>query len=1000
MRPAPLKSQISNRKSQFANRKFILPLLLLSSFLLTTSAAPHPIADSSNSQLHPDLQISLFAREPDVLDPVAVTFDERGRVFVVEMRDYPYGLGPDLRPGGTIRLLEDLDADGRSDRSIVFAENLSFPTSIAPWNGGLIVSAPPEVIFLKDTDGDNRADLREVLLKGFNREATDSNLSGLRWGLDNRLHANNGGNGGNITSTRRPGEPVSLRGLDFSFDPSTGDLTTTHQTSGGFGLAFDDWGRSFASHNVNHLQQRIIPARYLARFPGLPPIDTTQSISDHGAMARIFPISIAQTRPNHPEQAGYFSSSGGVGYAGWSGLPGDLSGSIFIFDVVGNLVHRDILKSNGPILTASRAPGEQTHEFFASRDNSFRPVGVELGPDGALYLLDMQRDVIEHPDYIPERMRTNLNIRAGDDRGRIYRLTPRSGLPDARRDFSSASTSNLISELSHPNQTHRVTAQRLLVERHDSAAVEPLRRLATDGREPLGRLHALWTLRGLNALDEPIVARALADPHPGIRENALLLAETFTSDARVLPTRVLALAEDPDPRVRFQAALTLGEFNLPSVPAALRTILLADHASRWTRLAVLSSLRSGADQLLISLLPDQRLDPVVLRELSDLAAARDGASGVRNVLRSLTTPGLGEPARLAALEGLRAGLSRNRDAAESALLLSPTLDQLELNASSALQNQVWKTRRALGLPDSPAQTAALNQAVTLLSTTAGNLDQRLAAIHLLALAGPSTAEPVLLSLLQGTQPAAIQSAALTVLEKYDTPPLAGELLQRWNSLAPALRPAVINLILRRNSFHPYLLAAVERGAIKPGELNLDLEQRRRLLRHSTDDVKSRAAKIWGDEEYSNRKPVLDQWLARLPTTGDPLRGRVQFEKTCIPCHTSGKLGFEVGPDLTSVAHRSVEDLLYNILDPNMAIDPGYVTYRCDTAAGESEVGILKSESADAITLLQASGKQVTIPRRDITLLESTGLSLMPEGLEAGLTPADLRDLIAFLQSPL
>ena len=193
------------------------------------------------------------------------------------------------------------------------------------------------------------------------------------------------------------------------------------------------------------------------------------------------------------------------------------------------------------------------------------------------------------------------------------------------------------------------------------------------------------------------------------------------------------------------------------------------------------------------------------------------------------------------------------------------------------------------------------------------------------------------------------------------------------------------------------MTAIETGQIKLGELTLDLEQRRRLLRESTPEIQTRAARWIGDEEYSNRKAVVEDWLKRLPATGDPSRGRSTFEKICAQCHALDGIGHQVGPDLTSVAHRGLEDLLSNILDPNMAINPSYVSYTVDTISGEIESGILSSESAEAVTLLQAQGKKVVIPRREIKRLESSGLSLMPEGVEAGMTPADLRDLIAFLQ---
>src|SRR5262245_41763884 len=357
--------------------RHMLPWLhaLLGSASRGFSAEAHPIDGRGNFEIHPALELSLFAREPDVVDPVALTFDEDGRVFVVEMRDYPYGFGPERKPGGTVRLLEDTDGDGRIDRDRVFAEGLSFPTSIAPWNGGVIVAAPPEIVFLQDKDGDGKAETREVLLKGFVLGVTDSNFNGLRWGLDNRLHGLNGGNGGRITSTRKPGAAVALGELDFSFVPATGDFTTTYQTSGGFGLAFDDWGRSFVTHNINHIQQRILPASYLERFAGLLPVQGVRRISDHGAMARVYSLSHPETRLNHPEQSGHFSSSCCVGYIGWNGYPADLSGSVLVCDVVGNLVHRDVLQPDGPIFIARRSPAEQAREFFGSKDPSFRPTG-------------------------------------------------------------------------------------------------------------------------------------------------------------------------------------------------------------------------------------------------------------------------------------------------------------------------------------------------------------------------------------------------------------------------------------------------------------------------------------------------------------------------------------------------------------------------------------------------------------------------------------------------
>ena len=976
--------------------------------VVTALAAVPPTEAVKGFELPPGLEISLFAAEPDVVDPVGMTFDENGRVYVVEMRDFPLGIGPDHHPGGTIRLLEDRDGDGKIDHSTVFAEGLSFPTSVAPWQGGIFVTAPPEIIYLKDTNGDGRADVREVVFRGFTKGVTDSNVNGLRWGLDNRIHGANGGNSGTVSSTRHPERKVPLGESDFSFNPATADFTLTFQTGGGFGLAFDDWGHSFATYNINHIQHRVLPVRYWNRFPGLPPVELTMSISDHEEMSRIYPISVPETRVNHPEQAGHFSAAGGMGYVGAPGYHDDLHGSVLVCDVVGNLVHRDVLEADGPSFIARRSPTETTREFIASRDNACRPVGMELGPDGALYLLDMQRDVIEHPDYIPEKVKAKLNLRAGEDRGRIYRVTPKAGLPPTPLKLGSATTAELVNTLSNSNQWQRLTAQRLLVERQDKTAIPLLKNLAARGSSPLGRLHALWALQGLGVLEESLVLRALNDPQPGIRENALILAEQFElSKPSPLPAKILALADDPSPRVRFQAALTIGELEVPEAPAALLKILRRDYGFRWSRLAVLSSLRTGAPELFRSLLTTsdfyQTADEnklALIHELADLIGARAGtneARGVALVLTTLADANLSEPWAVNALTGLQTGLARQPAPVAISPAMTDAIQTLETGKSSAVLTASWKLCRTLGLPETESQREALGQALQTASATLLPIPDRVAAIRLLGLGQFSSVKSVLFSLLDATQPAAVQLAAIETLRSFNEPEIGQTLTAQWRTLSPATRPAVINLLLQRHSYQASLLAAVEQGRIKVGELNLDLEQRRQLLESSSAEIKTRAARFWGDEEYSNRKSIVTEWLAKLPATGDAPRGREVFAKTCTFCHRLDGVGNAVGPDLSDAAHRSVEDLLSNILDPNMAINPAYVSYTAEWLPDEVATGILQSETPAAITLLQAQGIRTVIPRAKLQRLQSTGLSLMPEGLEAGLTPQQLRDLIAFLQ---
>jgi putative membrane-bound dehydrogenase-like protein len=329
------------------------------------------------------------------------------------MRDYPYGMDGKGAAGGTVRMLEDPTGDGKPDKNVLFADGLRFPTSICAVQDGVVVSAPPDILFLADRDADGKAEVREVWFTGFKAGVTDRNFNGLRWHIDGRIHGVNGGNGGTITSPRRPGWSLDLGDADFALDPQTFEFIRTYPTGGGFGLVFDDAGRSFVTHNINHMQMRILPQSVLDEVPGGSPLRGTQNISVHGENCRIYPMHDAQTRPNHPEQAGYFSSAGGMGYLNHSGWPMSMANSLFVCDAASGIVHREVLSPDGPIVKSQRPADEQTSEFLAGRDPAFRPVGVESGPDGALYVIDMQRDVIEHPDYIPPRMKAKIDVRAG-----------------------------------------------------------------------------------------------------------------------------------------------------------------------------------------------------------------------------------------------------------------------------------------------------------------------------------------------------------------------------------------------------------------------------------------------------------------------------------------------------------------------------------------------------------------------------------------------------------
>ena len=993
-----------------------LALLLALTSVLPLEAALSPEESLRRIVVDPRLEVHLWAAEPDVLDPVAIAWDETGAAYVGECRDYPYGAGPGGKTGSAVRRLVDSDGDGRADRSTVFAEGLSYVTSVAPWQGGLLVVAPPDILWLRDLDGDGVADQRDVVLDGLKRGISDSLASGLRYGLDNRFHVANGGSSGSVRSPRMPDVVTPLQDHDFAFDPRTGKVILTGNTGGGFGLVFDAFGRAFTPYNISHIQHRFLPLEVIQRHPGFPPVPITASISDHEEMSRIFPISSAMTRPNHPEQAGHFSAAGGMGFVDSAAFPEDLRGSVLVGDVVGNLVHRDVIHPDGPAFKASRAHDEQTREFLASTDPAFRPVAFEIGPDGALYVLDMQRDVIEHPDYIPEKIRKDLDVRAGENRGRIYRVVPKVGFAAQRVAPRAPGNEECLTWLERASVWHRTTAQRLLLERRATDSIPRLRRLSHRATLPETRVHALRTLDGLGGLRDAEIWDALQDSSPGVREQALLLVADRLAASGPLRTRILRRFWSPDrgfrvvddsPRVRFILAQVLGRIDDDKAAEVLARILAEDRDHRWSRLAVIASvpptqgvrvfkefLRSGA-----AMGGGPGVEECI-RELSALLGARAGSqAGADDVAWCIQEALHLTPARVrvAAWQGLAEGVGRSGAKVTMPASVRPGIDQLCASTDATEMDALWRLTRVLGLPENESQRSALTRAIRAVTDTDRPLAEREALLPLLGLGEPATVTNALVRLLDSREPVELQRRALTLLRSLKDSDLGPVLVSRWRSVSPSLRPQLLEILLERRVHHGALLSALEAEDVRIGELNLDLEQRRRLLRGGTPEIRRRASAFMGDEEYSNRKSIVADWMARLPTRGDALRGRAFFEESCARCHVAGGIGKRVGPDLNGVAHRSVEDLLSNILDPNMAINPGFVAVEIETRDGESRQGLVGGETPEAVTLFQAGGVSLVIPRKDIVRMASSSQSLMPEGLEAGRTPEQLRDLIAFLQ---
>jgi len=635
------------------NLALVVALLIVVSCARKHPDAPSLTPEESLKSIHVegDFHVELFASEPLVFDPVEMVFDENGKIYVCEMLDYPDDPPAGKPARSRIVLLEDTDGDGKPDKRTVFADNVLEVSGIMPWKGGLIVTSAPDILYFKDTDGDGKADVRQVLYTGFPKVNPEARVTNPRYGIDNWVYVANDGQNGHITSPDHSGTPpVLVRGTDFRFHPLRG-LAEPASGPTQFGMSFDDWGNRFMSQNTIHIREAVVPMQYLIRAPLLEVDSVAQDISDHGlGTAQMYPLTQPQkwrkertqlrqqrydeNKLNRTEQvAGWFTAAtGNTVYTG-DVFPKEYWGNAFTGDVSANLVHRDVLIPDGVTFSAHRM--DENKEFLASTDIWFRPCNFANAPDGNLYLTDIYREFIETPESIPEEIKKYMDFWSGSDKGRIYRIVANHPLRtrDLKPNLGHSTTAELVAQLSSTNGWHRMTAQRLLVERQDRTAVPLLKGLAQKSDYPLARLHALWTLEGLSALDAPLVVAALKDPHPGIREHALRLAEELPAEPVVI-NAALTLRNDKEPRVLYQLAFTLGQFKDPRALAVL-TDLARDHAGEsWFRTAILSSLNDTASEFFHLYLSRNQfqLNPVFLDQLAALIGAKHDPNEIRRFL--------------------------------------------------------------------------------------------------------------------------------------------------------------------------------------------------------------------------------------------------------------------------------------------------------------------------------------------------------------------------------
>jgi putative membrane-bound dehydrogenase-like protein len=926
-----------------------------------------PSAALEEFRLPAGYRIELVACEPQIVDPVAMSFDSRGRLWVVEMPDYPL-LAEGATPGSRIRILIDKDEDGIYESASVFAEGLLFPTGLQLWGSGAFVTLAGEVAFFPDDDDDGRADHKETWYEGFATVNEQLRANHPTLAADGWIYVASGMRGGTIKNHRLPNAPaISINGRDFAFNPRTGECRAV-SGNGQFGMTFDDAGRRFTCSNRNPLIEVMIEQRYLDRNPKLILPRVVQDAAAAGVDSRLYPRSRAIT--TSAQHSGQFTAACGVELYRCGELPG-IAGQAFVCEPTANLVHREALAADGVAVRAT--PIDRNDEFLTAADEWFRPVNLAHGPDGALYVVDMYRAVIEHPEWMPPELRSRPDMRDGADRGRIYRIVADSAPaaePKRLRTVDTDDLRELAALLEHPNSWQRETAARLLLELGGDETVAAIQPIARQSQSAAAR-HLAWSLlEALDAVSAADVADCFADPSPEVRALGLTFAETRLAEAPELADALLKLADDPAPRVRYQSVLS--SLFLPAIDArkALTSVARRDSADPWACRAIALAARDQAAPLLAEMFAadvSAEVTPVLVRELIAAVVAYDRLPDVIAIVHQLDSAA----ARVLLLESHEALQQRG----DSLTTLIAELAQQQPEARKAICRLFDEAVQTVADADLPA-------------------DERIAAAELLELdARPATSERLLELLAEG-EPAAVQIAAIRALRSQSATSVAETLIDIFPDQFPAARRATLDLLSARPEWRLNLLAAVADERIAAADV--DPARQEQLMQDSDATVRDEAVRIFAAERKS-REEVLQRYQVALQLTGDAQRGHAVYAANCASCHRIGGEGTAVGPDIGDASMKTSEQLLTDILDPNRAVDANFVNYAALTIDGVGHQGVISSESESGIVLLGADGKSISIPRDEIDSLTS-GKSLMPEGLEQQITPQQMADLLAFLKT--
>ncbi len=985
----------------------MLKLAPLALILTTTAAAqiPHGQSEPPGPALTPQqavakmkvpagFRVEIVASEPDIVNPVAMTFDERGRVWLTESLEYPRkspGKGRDR-----IKVLEDTDHDGRMDKFTVFAEGLNIPSGIAVGHGGVWVANSPDLLFLQDTNGDGRADSQKVVLTGFGRTDTHELPNSLTWGPDGYLYGLNGVfNYSNVTYGRdnpnfRPGQPArAFTCAMFRINPRTWEFEIFAEgTSNPWGIAFNPVGDAFISACViDHLWHIAQDGYYHRQGGPYPPFTwKLESIVQH----------------KH-QKAAYC----GITYFDSDVYPPEYSGRLMMGNIHGNCVNVDVLEDRGSSYFAR--PNE---DFLSANDAWFMPVVQKVGPDGCLWVLDWYDRYHCYQD-------ANRDPKGIDRlKGRLYRVrysdAPRAGA----FDLAAETNDRLIERLHSGNVYFRNTAQRVLSERLIAAGTSDdasqalrrkLRRLALGTTLPAPesmkpQMHGLCALAGSGSIAQDFHLQLLKHPNATLRAWGVRIAGNMREVSPAIREEIQRLCRDSHPRVLLQAAAAITRIPQADVVRGLLDILNSANDDAviprvvWQNLHPQIAARPAAflERMKSELRVDQADDELITRIVDRvLAVPGSGPREVAKLLSTLIQSGLDQQAhdilRLLT-ERVQTAQLAPQELADVRSLLADDLATLVRRKSEPIGRDALCAAVALGITDNIDQARAMLQDESL------SPNDRLRLLAALVTAGRQDTKYAVSLVATNKLGTDFSGQVLAVLGRLTEPELARYLIDVWPQLVPELRPRVLELLTGRTAWSRSLLQAIESKRISASDLNAT--QVRKLFANPDPELHRQVVRHWGTLR-TGRDPAREELIGNMrrllrTTPGDPQRGVAVFNKLCAQCHKMYGAGEEVGPDITRNGRNSFEQLLSNVFDPSLVIGSAYQATTVVTDDGKVVSGLLVEDSPQRVVLKVQGGKQEVIPRTKIEEVRQSELSLMPEGIEKQLSAQEIADLFACL----